>query len=118
MTDKEKLIELLNEAHDAFYANFDPMKSYMGSLADCLIANGFRLERKKATSDKTSEWISVEDRLPSRNERILVWCESKTIKKHITACTYMGDGKFSRHVRCVTHWMPLPEPPKEDTNGK
>lgn len=62
------------------------------------------------------KWISVEERLPKVRQRVLVYCESKTIEKHVTACTYMGGlyGKpqFSRHVRKVTHWMPLPEPPK------
>jgi hypothetical protein len=52
MTDREKIIELLNKAHDGFYcANFDPKRSYMGWMADFLIANGCRLERKQATSD-------------------------------------------------------------------
>lgn len=69
---------------------------------------------------KRGGWISVKERLPSIHQRVLVWCESKTIQKHVTACTFMADysgkGKgpyFSRHVRNVTHWMPLPEPPKE-----
>ena len=63
-------------------------------------------------------WTSVKDGLPKVGERILVYCESKTIKKHVTACTYMGgrygSPQFSRHVRKVSHWMPLPEPPKEE----
>ena len=63
------------------------------------------------------KWIPVTDRLPRVQQRILVYCESKTIEKHVTACTYMGGRfghpQFSRHVRNVTHWMPLPEPPKE-----
>lgn len=63
-------------------------------------------------------WIPVSERLPEVGQRILVYCESKTIKMHVTTCTYMagrfGSKQFSRHVRNVTHWMPLPEPPKED----
>ena len=61
-------------------------------------------------------WIPVSERLPKVRQRILVYCESKTIEMHVTACTYMGGylghEQFSRHVRNVTHWMPLPEPPK------
>ena len=75
--------------------------------ADHLIANGVTIQK----------WIPVTERLPKVRQRILVYCESKTIEKHITACTYMGGlyGKpeFSRHCHKVTHWMPLPEPPKE-----
>lgn len=62
-------------------------------------------------------WIPVTERLPEIQQKILVYCESKTIRKHVTACTYMGGylgaKQFSRHVRNVTHWMPLLEPPKE-----
>ena len=61
-------------------------------------------------------WIPVTERLPKLRQRILVYCESKTIEKHITVCTYTGGlygrPEFSRHCRNVTHWMPLPEPPK------
>lgn len=57
------------------------------------------------------QWISVEERLPAVHQRVLVYCQSKTIERHITACMYMG-GYFSRKVRNVTHWMPLPEPPE------
>lgn len=72
------------------------------------------------------EWISVKDRLPDDNGTYLVY-----------APTYSGGSSsgldcingvmFSRwrkhwsievgyHKRpnCVTHWMPLPDPPKEE----
>lgn len=62
-------------------------------------------------------WIPVTERLPEIQQRVLVYCESKTIEKHITSCTYMGgylgSKQWSRHVRNVTHWMPLPEPPED-----
>ena len=63
-------------------------------------------------------WISVEDRLPEVGQCVLVWCESRMFKKHITISTYMRtysaerETYFSRRVRNVTHWMPLPQPPK------
>lgn len=60
-------------------------------------------------------WISVEDRLPADNERVLVW------RSRINEMDVF-DGHFVR-IRCetaemrkihsITHWMPLPEPPKE-----
>lgn len=56
-------------------------------------------------------WISVKDRMPNVHQRVLVYCQSKTIEMHVTACMYMG-GYFSRKVHNVTHWMPLPEPPE------
>lgn len=69
------------------------------------------------TDAAQQKWIPVTERLPGVLQRVLVWCESKTVEKHITTCTYMGGqygcGQWSRHVRRVTHWMPLPQPPKE-----
>lgn len=60
---------------------------------------------------KTVQWVSVEERLPEKDGRYIV-CTAKGS----VYCT-----KFStRHAPCfhtdinthITHWMPLPEPPK------
>lgn len=63
-----------------------------------------------------SEWISVKDRLPEENGRYLcIWedCDKKNID-----CVNFRDGFFPWEEllgeRLITHWMPLPEPPKED----
>ena len=83
------------------------------AVADHLIANGVTFAKD---NNVPSKWIPVTERLPEVGQRILVYCESKTIEMHITCCTYMGGRfghpQFSRHCRNVTHWMPLPEPPK------
>lgn len=57
-------------------------------------------------------WISVKDRLPDNDDKVL--CCTRTAKgiQNIIIGYYM-DGMW----RCgmnnnVTHWMPLPEPPK------
>lgn len=73
-----------------------------------------------------SEWISVEDRLPNRDCKVIV-CAHKIrggfIKKErfITTavfCMTMIDKHYfdfkSNGDGIVTHWMPLPELPKED----
>lgn len=67
-------------------------------IADHLIANGVTIQR----------WISVTERLPeeTRDEYVLVVCD------------YYGKIKVETrkmwHIdACVTHWMPLPQPPKE-----
>lgn len=65
-----------------------------------------------------SEWISVSERLPEPNT--LVLCvgkkggmflgEPRRVFQDKTAHTYVPN---ARHPRFATHWMPLPEPPKE-----
>ncbi len=56
------------------------------------------------------EWISVEDRLPDEEVGSLVYA-------HCTRPAFLRDGVWlacwdMREVSRVTHWMPLPEPPK------
>lgn len=61
-----------------------------------------------------SKWISVKDRLPTKDKLVLVINGDR-----IEIMTYLGHYKSSLYwVNSwgkpidVTHWMPLPEPPK------
>ena len=120
---REKLVELLKSV----LPNFRNNMAYWGEkpiyeFADCLLANGVTVQ----------EWISVEDRLPEDSGYYLVVYRDK----------YNGSISiaFDMYVKCnvgewwesefacditkqflwaaklqeqeVTHWMPLPEPPK------
>jgi len=69
-----------------------------------------------------SEWISVKDRLPEYDQRVLVVHDlTKTIlictyEKYIEQwadCGWSGDDEYFFHYRYVKYWMPLPELPKE-----
>jgi len=64
-----------------------------------------------------SEWISVEDRLPKRaswsGDRVLVYTE----EGYIHTGLYEGQAHDEwmdefNDSGLITHWMPLPEPPK------
>ena len=77
------------------------------------------LETKQATIDENKQWIPVSERLPEPNVPVLAYVRSKKI-----VCVSYDDvmeyGDFVG-TRCgcftkgyVTHWMPLPEPIKED----
>lgn len=61
------------------------------------------------------DWISVKDRLPKDVETYLVYGGNKY---GIMLAIYYGDGEWltddlTNITRFVTHWMPLPTPPKE-----
>lgn len=66
------------------------------------------------------QWVSVDERLPDQYVDCLVYH-----KDHLCYNIYIGcvvDGRFSIHGfdghSNITHWMPLPEPPKDgDNNG-
>lgn len=50
-----------------------------------------------------TEWISVKDRLPQEHKNYLVFT-----KHGVTEIL-----KYDGDAGVVTHWQPLPEPPKE-----
>ena len=97
MNTKEKLKDILDEfVYDDWYGNDD--------IAEKLILNGVTVQ----------EWISVDDRLPeSGKEGVLIalrwgevdigWCEDGRWSSEFVNEYEEGE---------VTHWMPLPEPPK------
>lgn len=74
-----------------------------------------------------SRWTSVKEQLPKTRESILGKKSSKVIvafrfddgtQGTDTAHMLNGEWVFEDHIavmpRTITHWMPLPEPPKEE----
>lgn len=107
MGSREKLIALIREGNGGYdFAS-------VGRIADHLIANGVTVQ----------EWISVKDRLPDTAERVLV-CKTWLGRVYKPEYGYYQD--FPNQKGCwyvltefgyypqreVTHWMPLPQPPK------
>jgi hypothetical protein len=76
---------------------------------------------------RKQEWISVDERLPEPNEHCLVaakvgermvvdlgervWCFDYRTMEHSYAWSIMNDWDEGEGCE-ITHWMPLPEPPK------
>lgn len=121
MTDREKLIELLDEAtvDMATYSSDGELVSTFPInvvehgcaeiLADYLIAHGVTVQ----------QWIPVSERLPDVHTLVLV------VIKHVAGgsiwattvgfCEYDALTKtFDANIgEIITHWMPLPDKPKE-----
>jgi hypothetical protein len=66
------------------------------------------------------QWISVKDRLPENNGPILMWSGRL---EDVPTCAAAGyelwnwSTEYSPHdfrLSAITHWMPLPQPPKEE----
>lgn len=55
-------------------------------------------------------WISVKDKLPKNFDDVLAIYESGRMD---VTCRHSDGWLMERHWGPVTHWMPLPEPPKE-----
>lgn len=60
-----------------------------------------------------SEWISVKDRLPEPNIRVLCYAPSRFGYGDFDICIVYGWKCCPDRHYGVTHWMPLPEPPEE-----
>lgn len=72
---------------------------------------------KAAKAQAVPEWVSVEDRLPKRQENVLVAskhdfvCIASLTNNHRNNKFYDGDGLA---INSITHWMPMikcPKPP-------
>ena len=72
-------------------------------------------ERAVEAGYSKQEWISVDEALPERMKTVLV-CVKGYLKNPIMVVSEMLEENGSRWSACagftVTHWMPLPEPPK------
>lgn len=81
-------------------------------------AHGARVEEIKMRLNAAQKWISTTDRLPEKDGAYLV-CYGNGL---ITTDTFMTfeDGRTKWYdggydIGGITHWMPLPEKPKERT---
>ena len=102
---KEKLVELIDDMQRSG-------TGYFGSaienkkIADYLISNGVTVQ----------EWISVNDRLPEEKGNCIVNCKHAYFDNDdywtIGICFYDGEEFQMDWSYKVTHWMPLPKPPK------
>ena len=63
------------------------------------------------------QWISVKDMLPEVGQYILI-CNSNAVEDNIVCEAVYLDNFFyisqiNERAELVTHWMKLPEPPKD-----
>ena len=99
---KEKLVELLDII-------IQPGQKTLGDIADHLIANGVTVQ----------EWISVKDSLPENDQWALCFMKDKSFGTfRVFQWNYIdwqwNDGNEWFDEKDVTHWMPMPKPPKEE----
>ena len=105
---REKLVEILQDEKNPVWRWF-PNNASMMQLADYLVSNGVTMQ----------EWISVKDGLPKNGkEGVLIalrwgevdigWCEDGRWSSEFINEYEEGE---------VTHWMPIPQPPKGEKSS-
>ena len=81
--------------------------------ADC---DWLRMLEEDAVS--VPQWISVKDGMPEDNDRVIAF---RPYEAEVSAYRYSVMWgwalKTSVSHRGITHWMPLPEPPKGENDG-
>lgn len=107
MTDREKLVELLEAAESAVYWNSSD-KSFIEKIADHLIANGVTVQEWVSAKEPPQEWKDADGTLI--NYLVYIPEFGVDVGNYLKeANTWLCMGLPCK----VTHWMPLPEAPKE-----
>ena len=64
-------------------------------------------------ADKNPHWISVEDELPPKGQWIITYEPTSPIV--VGTDIILTDETADEHH--VTHWMPMPQPPRKEVNN-
>jgi hypothetical protein len=88
---------------------YEQTKKMLTMYQDELIP-GFRKQIEEL--EAKNKWIPVTERLPEENTAVIAVDDNGNVFE----CLYAYDGwdLWDDNTIIVTHWMPLPEPPKED----
>lgn len=104
--DREKLLKRFN---------IDDMMNVNGTLISLRDAREI-ISSFPAVS--VQQWISVKDGMPEDNDRVIAF---RPYEAEVSAYRYSVMWgwalKTSVSHRGITHWMPLPEPPKGENDG-
>jgi hypothetical protein len=120
LTMYEELIRDLRENHDKYFARDMQAADAIKELS--AVCKKQEIELVELTGELASKpsWIPVTERLPEDLTRVIVFCEdgvSYGLCEHLIADDeeVVEWHDFLHYPITPTHWMPLPEPPKEET---
>ena len=116
MTDREPLVALIKEGDCSSLTYGECSRCKYGCKGDC--SYQFLADHLLANGVVVREWIPVTERLPEPFVSVLVQMPYEsplpTVREgFISADGSWYGGLYQREPDEVTHWMPMPEPPKE-----
>ncbi len=80
---------------------------YIDEAADALEAQQKRIEEL----EQERRWIPVTERMPKSGVRVIV-CRGDKVEQGVFLGVNGWWKVYGTNTKSVTHWMPLPEPPK------
>ena len=116
----EKQLYAEKEACDAYYYAYQHwMHQYIKDIenrVDAKPVDGDKFVDAIIKSYEQPRWIPVTERLPEAGERVLCYCRANIyeVMKMRTDGDWVYDTNHVYMRSFVTHWMPLPEPPKAE----
>ena len=121
---REKLIDVIEAYAD--FLDWDTKEAMVESFMEIFEADN-NVGDKMTPTDKdinVPSWIPVTERLPSLHDDVLMYFkddDNMTVgylddvdEDRAMWCAYSDGGYYTDCDYEPTHWMPLPEPPKED----
>ena len=111
--DPETTAEALAEIE--YYNGFNGKAAAVQAVSDaCVLAVAALREQEER------RWIPVTERLPEKNKEVVGWYKDNPFSPfRYGIVSWNGHGWVftyaQRYVDAVTYWMPLTEPPKEET---
>ena len=113
--------EAISEKIRKYYYKNPPNSSYEEGFDRGLDrAQRAILDAPTADVAPVRRWIPVAERLPEKNKEVVGWYKDNPFSPfRYGIVSWNGHGWVftyaQRYVDAVTYWMPLPEPPKEET---
>lgn len=110
------LLKFMIDKHKSQYADFEG-ENKNSKLRKKLILKGYNeceqiIEQIPTADVAEVKWIDVNERLPEKNVRVLVYLKENVCDyTRIDTDRRIDNGQWIRWGNNVTHWQPLPEPP-------
>lgn len=105
----DKAIEIINELHTE---RLDYTSEYIPLIDAAQQLSAYEDTGLAPEEVQQMRWIPVEERVPEEKQRVIVRCERVG-----TSVGWILWGNWTTDIGPdagnVTHWMPLPSPPKE-----
>ena len=107
----KELIELLR--YTELNGDRDPQNYVTNMCGSCYLCEQ-AADALEELEKQVPKWIPVTERLPEYGQRVIA--HSGGVVAHTVHFCYFWNKDYDSWQR-VTHWMPLPEPPKEEKHA-